>query len=128
MDVVDTLWDWFLVLLFWFLFVAYLLILWQILTDLFRDRDLNGWAKAAWVLFLVLFPFLTALVYLIARGRGMGERQAAALHHAQVATDAYIRQVAGRTPAEQIADARALLDAGTITPEEYERLKAKALA
>jgi len=128
MDVVDTLWDWFLVLLFWFLFFAYLLILWQILTDLFRDRALGGWGKAVWLLFLVLFPFLTALVYVVARGKGMSERQAAAVHQVRSDTDAYIRQVAAKSPAEQIADARSLLDAGTITPDEYATLKAKALA
>ncbi|WP_087508623.1 SHOCT domain-containing protein [Cellulomonas iranensis] len=128
MDVVDSLWDWVLVLLFWFLFFAYLLILWQILTDLFRDRGLSGWWKAVWVLFLVGFPFLTALVYLVARGRGMSERQAAAVHQVRADTDAYIRHVATASPAEQIAGAKALLDAGTITPDEFETLKAKALA
>jgi len=128
MDVVDSLWDWFLVMLFWFLFVAYLMVLWQILTDLFRDRQLNGWGKAAWLIFLILFPFLTALVYVIARGRGMAERHAAALHEAKSQTDQYIREVATTSPAQQIADAHGLLEAGAITPDEFATLKAKALA
>ncbi|UZN03183.1 PLDc N-terminal domain-containing protein [Cellulomonas sp. S1-8] len=128
MDVVDSLWDWFLVMVFWFLFFAYLLILWQIVTDLFRDRELSGWGKAVWLVFLILFPFLTALVYTVARGRGMSERQISAVHQAKADTDAYIRHVAAASPAEQISGARALLDAGTITADEYAVLKAKALA
>jgi ABC-type dipeptide/oligopeptide/nickel transport system permease subunit len=111
-----------------FAFVAYLMVLFQIITDLFRDKDQNGWIKAVWIIFLIVFPLITAVVYLIARGRGMAERQAAYVQQARSDTDSYIREVAGRTPAQEIADAKALLDAGTITPDEYERIKAKALA
>lgn len=111
-----------------FLFIAYLFVMFQVITDLFRDDKVSGFAKAAWIVGLIFLPMLTALVYIIARGDGMSERQRAALQRAKADTDAYIRQVAGKSPADQIADAKALLDAGAITPEEYQRLKAKALA
>ena len=110
-----------------FLFVAYLFVMFQVITDLFRDDSVSGVGKAAWIVGLIFLPMLTALVYIISRGKGMAERQRAALQRAKSDTDAYIRQVAGKSPAEQIADAKALLDAGTITPEEFQRLKAKAL-
>lgn len=111
-----------------FLFIAYLFVMFQVITDLFRDDKVSGFAKAAWIVGLIFLPMLTALVYIIARGDGMSERQRAALQRAKADTDAYIRQVAGKSPADQIADAKALLDAGAITPEEFQRLKAKALA
>ena len=81
-----------------------------------------------WIIFLIFLPILTSLVYLIARGRGMAERQAAAVVQAKQDTDAYIRQVANTSPAEQITHAKSLLDSGAITPEEFAQLKAKALA
>jgi hypothetical protein len=125
----ESFWDFFWFLVWIFLFMAYLLVLFQILTDLFRDRELSGWWKAVWVIFLIFIPLITALVYLIARGRGMAERQVAAVKTAKADTDAYIQSVATQTaPADQIASAKALLDAGTISAEEFEQLKAKALA
>ena len=111
-----------------FVFVAYLLVLFQIITDLFRDTELGGLAKAIWIICLILLPLLTALVYIVSRGTGMAARQRAALQRAKADTDSYIRQVAGKSPAEQIADAKALLDAGTIDAQEFAKLKAKALA
>ncbi|MFE6735790.1 SHOCT domain-containing protein [Microbacterium sp. NPDC057650] len=111
-----------------FLFIALLMVLFTIFGDLFRDRKLNGWWKALWIIFLIFVPWITALVYLIARGQGMAERSAAQARQAQQATDAYIRQAAGKSAADEIADAAKLLAAGTITTEEYEKLKAKALA
>ncbi|GAA1470240.1 SHOCT domain-containing protein [Microbacterium thalassium] len=119
----DIIW-WFLAV---FVFFAYLFALFAIIGDLFRDRKLNGWWKAVWILFLIFVPFLTALIYLIARGKGMAERSAATARQMQEAQDAYIKQVASSSPSEEIAKAKALLDAGTITPEEYEAIKAKAL-
>ena len=122
-------WD-FLWLLFWtYIFVAYLILLFHIFGDVFRDRDLGGFAKALWVIFLIVAPFLSVLIYLIARGRGMAERQAGAARQAQAETEQYIQSVAS-TPnsADQIASAKALLDDGTITQVEYDRLKEKALA
>jgi hypothetical protein len=125
----NTFWDFFWLMVWGFFFVCYLMILFQIVADLFRDRETNGWLKAIWIIFLVILPFLTALVYLIARGRGMAERQAAAVATAQAATDQYIQQVAGKgNPADQIASAKALLDSGTIDQAEFDKLKAKALS
>ena len=121
----DFLWH-FLIIFAW---IAYLLVLFQILTDLFwRDHKTSGWVKAVWVVFLIVFPWLTALVYLIARGKGMSERAQAAALAAKQETDAYIKQAAGRSPAQEIADAKALLDSGTITQAEFDGLKAKALS
>ncbi|TDN92502.1 SHOCT domain-containing protein [Microbacterium sp. BK668] len=121
----DIIW-WFL----WaFVFVAYLFVLFAIISDLFRDRKLSGWWKAVWILFLIFLPFLTALVYLIARGAGMGERAAKEAQTVRAAQDAYIKSVAApASPADEIAKAKALLDAGTITQAEYDAIKAKALA
>ncbi|WP_374321168.1 SHOCT domain-containing protein [Pseudoxanthomonas kaohsiungensis] len=119
----DTVW----LILMTFVLVAYLLVLFQIIVDLFRDKNLGGFSKAIWFIGLVFLPFLTALLYIIFRGRGMSERQVAAVRDARAETDAYIRSVAGKSAAEQIADAKALLDAGTINADEFARLKAKAL-
>ena len=121
--------QWFWLLIWWFLFFAYLVILFQIIGDLFRDHALSGWWKAVWIIFLIVVPFLTALIYVIARGKGMAERQVKAVQQAKSDTDTYIREVAaGKSPAEHIAEAKALLDAGTIDANEYAQLKAKALA
>ncbi|WP_418275643.1 SHOCT domain-containing protein [Isoptericola jiangsuensis] len=125
----DGFWDFFWFLIWIFLFMAYLIVLFQILTDLFRDVDLSGWWKAVWVFFLIFVPMLTALIYLIARGRGMAQRSMSAAKEAKSATDDYIKSVATpASPADQIASAKKLLDEGTITPEEFASLKAKALA
>ena len=121
-------WEWFWLVVEIFLFVAYLMILFQVIGDLFRDKALGGFAKALWILVLVVAPFLGALVYLIARGRGMSERAGAALREQQAAADHYIRTVAGTSPAQEIATAQELLTAGAITPDEFARLKAQALA
>ena len=121
-------WDvvWFIFISF--AFVAYLMVMFSILGDLFRDRDASGIAKAVWVIALIFLPLLTSLVYLIVRGKGMTERsmrQAAMLRQQH---EAYVREVAGQvTPSDQIAQARALLDAGAISQPEYEALKTKAL-
>ena len=125
----DSFAQWFWLLIWWFLFFAYLVILFQIIGDLFRDHALSGWWKAVWIIFLIVVPFLTALIYIIARGKGMAERQLQAVQQAKSDTDSYIREVAaGKSPAEHIADAKALLDAGTIDQNEFDQLKAKALA
>ncbi|SEB20870.1 SHOCT domain-containing protein [Variovorax sp. YR216] len=121
-------WDLIQLLLSTFVLIVYLLILFQIIGDLFRDSELGGGYKVLWIIGLIILPGLTAIIYIIARGRGMAERQRASLARAKSDTDAYIRQVAGKSPGEQIADAKALLDAGTITQEEFQRLKAKALS
>lgn len=121
-------WD----IIWWFLWVlvliTYLFALFSIITDLFRDHKLSGWWKAVWIVFLIFFPFITAIVYLIARGGGMSERAVKAARQYQDAQEDYIRTVAGSSPTEQIAQAKQLLDDGAITREEFEHLKAKALA
>ena len=119
----DFLWH-FLIIFAW---IAYLLVLFQILTDLFwRDHKTSGWVKAIWVIFLLVLPWLTAVIYLIARGKGMTER-ARQVAVAAEAEDDYIRQAAGRSPAQEIADAKSLLEAGTISQSEFDALKTKAL-
>lgn len=117
----------------WFIFisfalVAYLMVMFAIIGDLFRDRDTSGVVKAIWIFALIFLPILTSLVYLITRGQAMTERAARDAESAQARQDAYIRDVAAKgTPADQIAQARSMLDAGVINEAEYERLKEKAL-
>ena len=117
----------------WFIFitwafVAYLMVMFSIITDLFRDRSVSGAAKAAWVVALIFLPLITSLVYLITRGSGMAERGARSAEVAKRQQDAYIREAAGHTtPADQIAQARAMFDAGVISQQEYDALKTKAL-
>lgn len=124
----DTIGEWLLLTTWWFLFLAYLLVLFQIVADLFRDRELSGWWKAVWIVGLIALPLLSALVYVIARGRGMAQRQSSALVETKRQTDEYIRTAAGRSPAAEIAHAKDLLDQGVITPEEFGRLKSQTLA
>lgn len=126
----DSFMDWFWLMTWWFFFVIYLMLLFQIITDLFRDRDLNGWAKALWVIGLIVLPYLVAFIYIVARGRAMAERRLDAMRASQQATEAYIRTTAGSgaSSAEEIATAKALLDSGTIDAREFAQLKAKALA
>ena len=122
-------WDFFWLLIWSYILFAYLMLLFHIIGDVLRDRDLGGGAKAAWIIGLIVVPFLIALIYLIARGRGMAERQNAAARQARADTDQYIQSVASTTsPADQIASANKLLDSGSITPTEFDQLKAKALA
>lgn len=120
-------WDLVWLMLTTFVFIAYLMVMFQIVVDLFRDSDLGGGSKVLWIIGLVVLPFLTAIVYIVARGKGMATRQAASIRRAQSETEAYIRDVAGKSPAAQIAEAKALLDAGTINAAEFDKLKAKAL-
>jgi len=125
----DSFWDYLWSAVVIFAFIAYLMILFNILADLFwRDHKTSGWIKAVWVLFLIVFPYVTALIYLIARGKGMAERAQQQAQHAKQQTDDYIKHAAGRSPAQEIADAKALLDAGTISPAGFDALKANALS
>jgi predicted PurR-regulated permease PerM len=111
-----------------FAFIAYLMFMFNIIADLFRDRTMSGGMKALWMCCLILFPFLTAIVYLIVRGQGMHERQAAAVSQVRSSQEEYIRSVATVTPTDQIAQAKSLLDSGAISQDEFDALKAKALA
>jgi len=121
-------WDMVWLMISTFFFIAYLLIMFQIVVDLFRDHELGGGSKVLWVIGLIFVPVLTAIIYIIARGKGMAARQQAQLQKAKSETETYIKEVAGRSPAADIAEAKALLDAGTISPTEFDKLKAKALS
>jgi hypothetical protein len=125
----DSFWDFLWTGVVIFAFIAYLMILFNILADLFwRDHKTSGLVKAIWVIFLIVLPYLTAFVYLILRGKGMAERAREQAQQAKQQTDDYIRDAAGRSPAQEIADAKVLLDAGTISETEFAALKAKALS
>lgn len=124
----DSFWNFLWSMVVIFAFVAYLIVLWYIIADLFRDHKASGWAKAVWVIFLIILPYLTALAYLLIKGKGMAQRAQAATQEYKKESDDYIRRVAGSTPAQQIADAKSLLDSGAISQEEFEHLKGKALA
>ena len=129
----ENFWSIIWVVVWSFLFIAYLMIFFRIITDLFSDHEVSGWVKAIWIIALIFVPFLTALIYLITRGKGMAERQMGRVREMQDQQAAYIRDVAGKSgggksAADSIADAKALLDNGTITQAEFDKLKAKALA
>lgn len=112
-----------------FLFLAYLILLFQIVADIFRDHSLSGVAKAIWIFFLLVTPYISALVYIIVRGAGMSQRSAQVASAAQQQSEEYLRRVAGtQSPADQISSAKNLLDSGVITDAEFAQLKAKALA
>jgi len=124
-----SIWDFLLFLCWSYLLVAYLVVLFQILGDLFRDSQVSGGRKAGWVIGLLVLPLIMAVVYLFKRGHGMAERDGARMQRAQGASQQYIRSVAARAnPAEQIMAAKTLLDTGTITRSDFEVMKAKALA
>jgi hypothetical protein len=113
-----------------FLFFAWFMCLFWVLGDIFRSRDLGGGGKTLWVIFVILIPWLGILVYVLVRGKGMHERQLEQAQAMQSAQAQYIKSVAGSgsSAAEQIASAKQLLDAGTISQAEFDTLKAKALA
>jgi hypothetical protein len=110
-----------------FLLVAWFWILITIIGDLFRDHEVSGWAKAAWVFFLIFLPFLGVLIYLIARGEGMRERALREQTEAKRQMDAYIRDTAGASPADELQKLTALKDRGAISDAEFERAKARLL-
>jgi predicted PurR-regulated permease PerM len=117
----------------WFFFlVIWIMILVNIVTDLFRDHTVSGIAKTLWIVFLIFMPFLAVIVYLIARGGGMAERSMTQQRRAQEHFASYVHSVAGSSatggPADEIAKAKDLLDRGAIDQSEFEVLKAKALA
>ena len=124
-----TFWDFFWLMVWGFVFILCLMMLFQIVVDIFRDSSMNGWSKAVWLVAIFLVPAVTALVYVIIRGKNMAERETAARSASRGATEDYIRSMAPRPdPAAQIGNAKALLDSGAINQAEYEQLKAKALA
>ena len=114
-----------------FFMIVYFMMLFNIIFDIFRDHEMNGFVKAIWLIFLLFIPLLSMLVYVIARGPGMAKRNQAAAIEAQKAQLAYAKQLvnqSGSTTVDQIADAQKLLDSGAITQAEFDQNKAKALA
>jgi hypothetical protein len=121
--------DFFWLLLWAFVFTCYLIVLFQVFGDLFRDRDLSGWWKAVWIMFLIIAPFLSVLIYVIARGTGMAERRQESLGGGRRDEEVYVPPPVMKidNPAGQIATAQQLLDSGTISQTEFDQLKQKAL-
>jgi hypothetical protein len=112
-----------------FLFAAWLMLLFSIIGDLFRDHQISGWGKAAWVIFLIFVPFLAALIYLIARGDGMRERALHQQQEVQKQMDAYIRQTAGGgSAADELEKLAKLHDQGKLSDAEFEQAKSKIVA
>jgi hypothetical protein len=123
------LWDVF-VSMFWFMLLfAWIMLLFHIIGDIFRDRELGGGGKALWCIFIILLPWLGALVYLIARGNSMTQRSVEAAKQNEESMRAYVRDAAGSAgPADELRKLAELRDSGAITPEDYEQAKAKVLA
>jgi hypothetical protein len=123
-----TFWTFFWSALWFFFLLIWLMILFHVIVDLFRDKDESGLTKTLWLIFLVLVPFLAVFIYLIARGKGMAERSRQQQVAEKQQFDSYVQGVAGATdPSDQIAKAKALLDSGAISQAEFDQLKAKAL-
>ncbi|MEU2283805.1 SHOCT domain-containing protein [Streptomyces sp. NPDC013178] len=124
----------FLTMLWFFLWIMWLMLLFRVIADIFRDDALSGWAKAGWTLFVCVLPFLGVFVYLIARGRGMGERAVQQAQTREQAFRSYVREAAAETPAagasraDELTKLAGLHDHGHITDTEYEQAKAKVLA
>lgn len=123
----SSFWEFMWLILLSFFLLAYLTVMFRIVVDLFRDDSLGGFAKALWIIALFVLPLLTALVYVITRGRGMAERQHEEQRELLAHQEAYIRDVAGTSPADQIVRAKRLLSEGAITEAEFAELKASAL-
>lgn len=122
-------WGFFWLMVWGFFFILYLMVLFQIIVDIFRDSTMSGGLKAVWLIALFIIPAITALIYIIVRGKGMNEREMAVHQQSKAAAEDYIRSVATTAdPASQIANAKSLLDSGAITQAEFDQLKAKALA
>jgi hypothetical protein len=119
--------DVFWTMILFFAWVAWIWIAITIFVDLFRREDISGWGKAAWVVFVIVLPFLGVLVYLIAQHEGMRERSMREAKAERAAFDQYVRETAGGSAAE-IAKAKELLDAGTITQAEFDAIKSKAVS
>jgi predicted PurR-regulated permease PerM len=119
--------DVFWTIVIFFVWVAWLMILFRIIVDIFRRHDISGWGKAAWLIFVVVLPFLGVLVYLIANGEEMGKRDAENAQAARSEFDDYVKSVSGGA-ATEIDKGKQLLDSGAITQAEFDAIKAKALA
>ncbi|KOX22544.1 MULTISPECIES: SHOCT domain-containing protein [unclassified Streptomyces] len=120
-------------MLWFFLWIMWLFLLFKVVTDIFRDHDLNGWAKAGWLIFCILLPYLGVLVYVIARGKGMSRRDAKQAKDSEAAFQDYIRKAAGSgeggvSATDELARLAELKDKGAITAEEFEKAKTKVLS
>jgi Short C-terminal domain/Phospholipase_D-nuclease N-terminal len=122
-----TLGDAIITVLWIFLFVAWILVLFTIIGDLFRDHELSGWVKAVWILFLIFIPFLTALVYLVVRGPGMRDRSVREQADVRRHLESYIRETAGTSPVDELHKLNELKERGAISDAEFDRLKAKLI-
>ena len=121
--------DVFWTLLVFFVWIAWFMLLFRVFGDLFRRHDASGWVKAAWVIFVIILPFLGVLIYLILNSAGIAERDMSANRAAKADMDAYVQSVAGSGgAAAEIAKAKELLDSGAISQDEYERLKQRAMS
>lgn len=118
----------------WFIFVAYvffayLMVLFSVIGDIFRNQETSGITKALWILLLIVLPIVTVLVYLITHGSGMSARSARQAQAMQTQQEAYVKNLAGTSsPADQVTQAKALLDSGAISPSEFDSMKARALS
>jgi signal transduction histidine kinase len=124
-------WTFFNVLWEMIIFFAFVIWIWLLITvfiDVFRRKDCGGFTKALWLIFVIVAPYLGVLIYLIANHNGMAERSEKQVQSMQAQQEAYIKSVAGSTPADQIAQAKTLLDSGSITQAEFDAIKAKALS
>ncbi|MFA7762041.1 SHOCT domain-containing protein [Streptomyces sp. NRRL S-448] len=117
-------------MMWFFLWVMWFFLLFKVITDIFRDHTLGGWGKAGWLIFVLVVPFLGILVYLIARGHSMRERDQKQAEEQQAAFRAYVQTTAGAGSgsADELHKLSALKDKGDITQEEFDRAKAKILA
>ncbi|MFB7512526.1 SHOCT domain-containing protein [Streptomyces sp. NPDC056144] len=125
--------DLFWTMLWFFLWIMWLFLLFKVISDIFRDHDLSGWGKAGWLIFCILLPYLGVLVYVIARGKSMGQRDIKQAKASEAAFQDYIRKTAGTAPAgggatDELARLAELKEKGAITDEEFEKAKAKVLA
>ena len=123
--------DIFLSTLYFFCWILWIMLLFWIILDIFRSQDLSGWGKAGWLLFVIILPLIGVLVYLIARGRSMGERQAKDAEQRDQAARAYIRDAAGSngtSQADELTRLAGLHDKGVLSDQEFEQAKAKVLA
>ena len=125
MPVLDVLWT----MLIFFLFIAWIWVLITVIADIFRSKDLSGWAKALWIIFVIIIPWLGVLVYLIARGGSMADRHMEDAAAAEQARRAYIQDAAGTSAstADELAKLANLKESGVISDEEYAKLRAKAI-
>jgi hypothetical protein len=120
----DVLWS----MVIFFMFVIWIMILFRVFADIFRRRDIGGGMKTVWFIFVILLPFLGVFIYLIAEGHKMADRDAEQMQAVKAQEDEYIQSVAATSPADQVAQAKQLLDSGAISQAEFDALKAKALA